>query len=315
MSRAPEDPPAVPLSRQYAKLCELRDFNDPALIAAIRSLVPERDPHAHVERKVWEFAMVMLFLEEMGYLDERSQVLSVGAGDERILFWLTTRIGRMVATDIYGEGSFADGEAQASMLEDPAAHAPAYDWRGDRLDVRKMDARKLEFPDASFDAVFTVSSIEHFGSPSDIARAAAEIGRVLRPGGHAVIITECLLRRHPLNSAPVDLAVRIGTVGRRRRLATFRRRSVLGEVFTPRELERRIVRPSGLTMMQPLSLDVSADSWNNVTTIDPSGQLSSRTGDLYPMILLRVDRSVFTSACLVLTKPATERPQEIAGAD
>jgi len=274
----------VPLSRQYAKLCELRDFNDPALIAAIRSLVPERDPHAHVERKVWEFAMVMLFLEEMGYLDERSQVLSVGAGDERILFWLTTRIGRMVATDIYGEGSFADGEAQASMLEDPAAHAPAYDWRGDRLDVRKMDARKLEFPDASFDAVFTVSSIEHFGSPSDIARAAAEIGRVLRPGGHAVIITECLLRRHPLNSAPVDLAV-------------------------------RIVRPSGLTMMQPLSLDVSADSWNNVTTIDPSGQLSSRTGDLYPMILLRVDRSVFTSACLVLTKPATERPQEIAGAD
>ena len=64
-----------------------------------------------------------------------------------------------------------------------------------------MDGRRLTFPDASFDAVFTVSSIEHFGAPGDVARAAAEIGRVLRPGGHALIITECLVHYHPLDRA------------------------------------------------------------------------------------------------------------------
>ena len=41
----------------------------------------------------------------------------------------------------------------------------------------------LEFEDGSFDAVFSLSSIEHFGSWADIRRSAEEIGRVLRPGG------------------------------------------------------------------------------------------------------------------------------------
>ena len=84
-------------------------------------------------------------------------------------------------------------EALASMLTEPRAHAP-FPYREDRLEVRYMDGRELAFPDASFDVVFSVSSIEHFGGPRDIARAARELGRVLRPGGHAVIITECFVQ-------------------------------------------------------------------------------------------------------------------------
>ena len=37
-----------------------------------------------------------------------------------------------------------------------------------------MDALALEFPDASFDAVFSLSSIEHFGGDSDRAAATLE---------------------------------------------------------------------------------------------------------------------------------------------
>src|SRR5207248_5207432 len=96
---------------------------------------------------------------------------------------------------------FAWREARRSMLADPAGHAPAYPWREEALEVHDMDDRRLTFPDASFDAVFTVSSIEHFGTPRDIAQAAAEIGRVLKPGGHALIITECLVHYHPLDRA------------------------------------------------------------------------------------------------------------------
>ncbi len=293
------------LARQYAKLCDLRDFDDPELLAAVRSLVPERDPLAYIERKVWEFAMVMLFLKETGHLDGRSRVLSVGAGNERILFWLTNHVGEVVATDIYGEGHFAAREAHVSMLEDPAAHAPAYRWRPDRLRVLAMDGRRLDFPDDSFDAVFTVSSIEHFGAPGQIARSASEIGRVLKPGGHAIIVTECLVSHHPLDSAPVELTIRAATLGRRRRHATLRRRSRLGEVLTRRELDSLIVKPSNLELMQPLDTHLSPETFAHITTPTADGHLNADGGDTYPLILMRISRSVFTSACLVLVKPAS----------
>lgn len=291
------------LARQYAKLCDVADFDDPDLLDAIRSLIPERDPRHHVERKAWEYGMVMLFLREVGHLNGRSEVLSVGAGNERILFWMTNRVGRMVATDIYGEGRFAGQEACASMLSDPAAHAPAYPWRPERLEVFKMDARALEFPDESFDAVFSVSSIEHFGPPGQVAQAAAEIGRVLRPGGHAVIITDYLVRRHPLDSAPVDFGLRLATLGRRRRTATPWRRAAVGEAFTRRELERHIISPSRLEPMQPLDLTLTPACWENVATALGDGRVFSAPGRGDPPILFRFHRSVFTSVCLVLLKP------------
>ena len=68
-------------------------------------------------------------------------------------------------------------------------------YRESHLEVRHMDAKQLEFPDDSFDAVFTLSSIEHFGSWANIRQSAREMGRVLRPGGCAFVVTECLLGR------------------------------------------------------------------------------------------------------------------------
>ncbi len=283
------------------KLCDVADFADPSFLAAVRSILPERDPLAHVERKAWEFAMLALFLEEAGCLGDETQALSVGAGNERILYWLANRIGRIVATDLYGEGAFTANEAHPSMLEDPRAYAP-YPYREDRLEVMHMDARELAFADATFDVVFSLSSIEHFGSPADIARSAAEIGRVLKPAGHAVIVTECMIRHHPLDLAPLQFIARVLSANRRLRGATPRRRHDLAEVFTARELQSRILRPSGLRLLQPLQRAVSARSWENLTTVAPSGRVSSRSGRQYPMILMRESRSVFTSVCLVMEK-------------
>jgi SAM-dependent methyltransferase len=289
------------LSRQYAKLCDLQDFEDPALLAALRDILPERDPLAHIERKVWEYAMLALFLEDVGRLHDGTEALAIGAGDERILFWLANRLGRVVATDIYGEGDFAGREAEPSMLEDPAAHAP-FPYREDRLEVRWMDARELDFPDESFDAVFSISSIEHFGSPAAIERSAREMGRVLRPGGHAFVVTECFVRRHPLNAAPVDFGVRLLTLGHRRGGARPRRRAVVDQVFTTRELRSRIVEPSGLRLMQSVDLTLSPESWENLTVSGPGGRLEPASGDYWPHILLRSDRSVFTSVCLPMER-------------
>ena len=287
------------LSRSFAKLCDVRDWDDAELLRVLREILPERDPATHIERKVWEFAMLALFLEQTGRMGEQTEALAVGAGDERIVFWLANRLGRVVATDIYGEGDFAEREARPSMLADPAAHAP-FPFREDRLEVRWMDARRLDFPDESFDVVFSLSSFEHFGTPEDIAAASRELGRVLRPGGHAFIATECFVRRHWSNAAPVDLAVKIATLGLKRRRAGLRRRAVVVEVFTPRELQRLIVKPSELELMQPL--DLTPPPLVNVTRTDADG-LHPESGDYWPHVILRASRSLFTSVALPLHKP------------
>lgn len=51
--------------------------------------------------------------------------------------------------------------------------------------LRVMDARRLEFPDASFDKVYSFHVIEHV---SDLATALAEIDRVLKPGGRVLLV-------------------------------------------------------------------------------------------------------------------------------
>src|SRR5687767_15223501 len=172
---------ALGLKRQYVKLCDVRDFDDPALRKRIRSILPGHDPRTDVHRKHWEFAILTLFLEDVGKLDERAEVLSVGAGHEHVLYWLANRVRRVVATDIYGEGEFDTREAEASMLTDPAAFAP-YPYPEERLEVHSMDARSLDFPDESFDVVYSLCAIEHVGSSVDIARAARGIGRVVGAG-------------------------------------------------------------------------------------------------------------------------------------
>jgi len=46
--------------------------------------------------------------------------------------------------------------------------------------IQQMDAENMEFPDASFDFVWSWGVIHH---SSDTRKALAEITRVLRPGG------------------------------------------------------------------------------------------------------------------------------------
>jgi hypothetical protein len=53
-----------------------------------------------------------------------------------------------------------------------------------RNDLRHEDAEALSFPSGHFDAVVSCDVLEHVNEP---ARALAEIVRVLRPGGHALL--------------------------------------------------------------------------------------------------------------------------------
>jgi SAM-dependent methyltransferase len=292
---------AAALRRHYAKLCELSDFRDPEIIGWINEVLPDEPAEERPHRKAWEFAMAASFLDDVGCLRDEARVLDVGAGKEALLYWLTNRAGHVTAIDIYGQGHFSESEAPAAMLTQPSLYAP-YPFRSDRLEVLSMDARALEFPDQSFDAVVSCSSIEHFGSREQIASSAREIGRVLRPGGHAFIVTELFVRRSLVDFAPIHFAARVLTAGRRAPTATLRRRHGLSEMFTPRELHRDVIKPSGLRLMQPLDRSMSEDTWSNVTIAHDDGSYTTTTGDPFPSILLRGGRSVFTSVCLPLEK-------------
>ncbi len=191
-------------SLSHCKLCEAADFEHSRLRELIREIYADRTerfgnefPRGREERKFWEVAMTARAFDELGVLGPEAEVLGVGAGHEATIYWLTNRARRVVATDLYEvDDAWSETDSGADMLTDPGRYATCA-WNPDRLEVRHMNALELEFEDDSFDAVFSSSSIEHFGEFSDVRRSVEEIYRVLRPGGVAALATEFRLDGPP----------------------------------------------------------------------------------------------------------------------
>lgn len=178
---------------------------------------------ALMHRKGFEWAQTLFGLRLLGQINDEARYLGVGSGHEAILYWLANHVGEVVASDLYeGEWSTIGAlEGDPGVLLDAAKYAP-FQYREDRLSFLKMDGRELDFDDDSFDVVFSLGSIEHFGGNAAAARAMREQARVCRPGGIVVMATELILndRQHP-------------------------------EFFTIDELREHIVVASGLELIQP----------------------------------------------------------------
>jgi cyclopropane fatty-acyl-phospholipid synthase-like methyltransferase len=128
-----------------------------------------------------------------GLLDADAEVLGVGAGNEPTVFWLTNHVRRVFATDLYLERGKWKESANASMLVNPEVNWP-FRWQPRRLVAQHMDALDLRYEAGSFDAVFSSSSLEHFGAWDDVLQAIGEMHRVLKPGGMLCLSTEMRLR-------------------------------------------------------------------------------------------------------------------------
>jgi SAM-dependent methyltransferase len=174
-------------------LCRPLAWEDPAWRAAGRLLaLPQHEGWLH--RKAFEWTQCVYGLERLGALGDDRTALGVGAGHECVLYYLANRTRLTVATDLY-EGEFADSiaeEASPEFLTNPAKFAP-FRYREDRLVGLPADGLSLPFRDGSFDVVYSLSSIEHFGGHDRSAQAVREMARVLRPGGIACIATEFIL--------------------------------------------------------------------------------------------------------------------------
>jgi SAM-dependent methyltransferase len=196
-------PPEPAKSLGYNKLCNLEDFSHPDLLSVLRqvfqhdlSRLGPSFPRGFEYRKQWEVAMTLRTFADTGVLRPDAEVLGVGAGNEPTIFWLTNFVKRVFATDLYLDpGNWAES-ANASMLVDPSCHWPG-PWNRRRLVAQHMNGLELAYEDNTFDAIFSSSSIEHFGTPADVRRAVEEMFRVLRPGGVLSISTEFRIEGPP----------------------------------------------------------------------------------------------------------------------
>ena len=256
----------VPRDVQLCELANPAKWDNPEWLAGLRELASAPIEKAQMHRKAYELAQTIFGLRRLGAITDSASVLSVGAGHEPILYWLANHVGRVVATDLYGgvwQSEFA-AEGNPDVLRDPASYAP-FPYRQDRLRFLQMDGSALAFRDGTFDVVYSLSSIEHFGGVEGARRSVADMARVLKRGGILALATEWCVR---------------GTAA--------------GEVFSPEEVRRIVDHPS-LRLVQPIDDRV----WDRYE-MEPVNLLVDRFQT--PHMLLEDKGTIFTSVMMFLRK-------------
>jgi SAM-dependent methyltransferase len=274
-------------SLAFNKVVDIDDFSNPELREIIRDMYPSAAaesstfPDGYEHRKQWEYAMCYRTFLRTGILTRASRVLGVGAGREDTLYYLTKFVSKVVATDLYIDSESWGDFAPTQMLSNPAQFSPYPDFEPLRLTVENMDARDLRYPDESFDGIFSLGSIEHFGNFDDIAQAATEMGRVLKPGGTLSLATEYRIDG-PEGGTGSDGLRFLGLD----------------------ELEMYIVRPSGLDLVDRIQIEQSAKTLSNVYPVQYSFEGGPSGWSFFPhLAFLHPHGYTFCSVHLALRKP------------
>jgi SAM-dependent methyltransferase len=264
---------AMPRDVQLCELANPAKWDNPDFRSALRAL-GEPDTKLAMHRKGYEFAQTIFGLTRLGRLTSSTRILSVGAGHEKILYWLAIHAGFVVATDLYEGRWQADSRARegdAAVLSDPGQFAP-FPYPAEKLVFLRMDGRHLAFTDARFDVVYSLSSVEHFGGLAGARDAVDEMARVLKPRGLIVLATEYAL------SEPATGA----------------------EVFTPGEIHSlvdHLAHRRGVRLLEPIDEQV----WRRyaATPVDLRANPYQT-----PHMVVRDGETVFTSVMMFFEKDA-----------
>jgi len=110
-------------------------------------------------------------------------VLDVGTGRGLLALGAARRLttGTAVGIDVWSAKDLTGNSADAFL-----ANAEA-EGVAERVAVKSADARKMPFPDASFDVVLSNVCLHNIADEEGRADACREIARVLRPGGVALV--------------------------------------------------------------------------------------------------------------------------------
>lgn len=260
---------AVPTDTQLCELANPAKWDNEEWLDLLRNLGLTDDKVA-MHRKPYEFTQLLYGCRQLGMLRPDTSFVSIGAGHEQVLYWLANHVQRVVATDMY-EGDWQGERAKEgdpTVLHDPDRYAP-FPYRREHLSFLKMDGRYLDFPDATFDVSYSLSSIEHFGGLPGARQTMKEMARVLKPGGILAIATEYIL------SGPQ-----------------------CDDTFFPDEI-RSLIEASELPLVQPIDERVYERYRTRPVRLDIDPYQS-------PHMLVQLGETVFTSVMFFLRKPLSE---------
>lgn len=110
-------------------------------------------------------------------------VLDVGAGRGLLLIAAAKKLstGRAIGIDIWSTVDLSGNSPEAVRKNIALEGVEA------KAEVRSEDARRMNFPDASFDVVLSNACLHNIHPGEGRRQACREIARVLKPGGVAVI--------------------------------------------------------------------------------------------------------------------------------
>lgn len=111
------------------------------------------------------------------------RVLDIGTGRGLLLIGAARRLTTGTGTGI---DIWSTKDLSSNSLERTQANIDVEGVR-DKVDLKSDDARKLSFPDASFDVILSNLCIHNIPEAKGRAQACREIARVLKPGGTALI--------------------------------------------------------------------------------------------------------------------------------
>lgn len=227
------------------KLCEIEDFTDPDIAPVVRRLAGRAGAGAGgmVDQRRWLVAMAARGLRAGASMGAEARVLALGGNMEPVLELLADMVGEVASAD-WGD----------------------VDWS--------------EYGDATFDAVVT-GPIEGLLDIDGVPAAAAEIGRVLKPGGVLSLSTRFLLHGQPGGAGWPGTAL-----------------------LTAEQLRRLVIEPSGLSVVGELQEEVShctMASPRDLRHLAAGGAAAARTGTGGGPLTV-VGGYVFTMAHLLLRK-------------
>ncbi len=172
--------------KELSKICDAADWFDPEFQTIVHNELRET---ARFHRKQWEFAMIFLSLKKLGFLNEDKVGLSLGGGNERVLYSIANHIKQLYATDLYDESTTWDC-ARTSDPEEFIRLSKPFDYDENKIKALKMDMRDLDFEDNKFDFCYSSCAVEHIGDFEDFVQHFNEVYRCLKENGVYVFTTE-----------------------------------------------------------------------------------------------------------------------------
>lgn len=125
-----------------------------------------------------EISQRVLYALSLANLKKGMHVLDVGAGRGELAIKCAEEGASAKAID-YSQAAIKSAKENLKKVDKDIAK---------RVTFERMDAKKLSYPDKSFDAVFMIGVVEHL-YPEELKQVFLEIKRVLKPGGRVVILT------------------------------------------------------------------------------------------------------------------------------